>query len=704
MKKIILLLLIILTKTSIIAQSHYYIIPYQRFGFSDIAPDTPVYTTNKTKTKEIIEVPTFQVSHQIKVKEYQKFLESMKSQLDDEAYQQLLPDSSFFKKETFQKYIFSDEYESYPIVAVTWESAIRFCQWKTQTENQGDSIRFMYRLPTRHEWLAAKRFYDTSKSGHDYGTCFADWTYNKYQPGNKNEIPLKNYDTSIVGVVDSRLFLGKSFLMYTDNMDKTGYRQYVNQSYPDIAFRCVKVHLAKPKGFIPGESNVSYFKDDEPEYHLLSEWGLLHKVVTEPPNTEKWNTFAIDRTFDSKKDNNYLSYAYYRMNRKDKFGIRFTGEVRNGKKYGDWYFFNRKGKLKKHIYFSSSGKRKKMPVTTFHYKNNEKTKRKIKQNFFEFADSLLRLQEEAKNAVTSKKYFFQVKNGLKHGCFLYSDYKINIAGNYTGNTRTGEWGMWNNDGELMLQRNYNNSFDFTTIYTTAPQNKLTDILQNGGYSLKRNESGYYNYFELDENDLIATKVIWRTLSPENNKLLFENNFLLKSILPLIDKGLIPVYKINDFYYYKDTVKVKNTIQEINYKTHNVVFRVKEINIIDRIRGEMECRALEICILTKNTDTGKEEDLFLIYIPDTRKYFAQINLSGTNLPTHIKTLDDVFFFCYYTGNIYAEANYANWKLSDYVQGDALEIETKKIENSILDMSFSPWKYLIKEKPVPVNNLK
>lgn len=694
---------------SLHSQTHYYIIPNQRFNLQKELQLNESYKYPDNKRVETVKTPVFQVSHQITVNEYQQFLQNMKKQLHDSAYQKLLPDSSFFKKGAFQEYIYSDEFKEYPIVAVTWESAIEFCRWKTISENQNDSIRFIFRLPTRHEWLAAKHFYNTVKNGHGFGVCFSDWIYDEYTEDEKQSNHYKTINKDTTETVERRLFLGKSYLMYADNMNRAGYRQYSNKTYPDIAFRCVKVQVSRPPDFFKdtasvirnrfnfGDTTIRIFRNYmySPEYQLLSKWNLLQRVVLEHPDTPKRRVFAIDQTFVSENDENYLSYAYYRRKRDEEHIIRVTGEVCNGKKYGDWYFFSRNGKLKKHNYYTDNGRRKKIPIGVWDEIDKHLKSKATRQSSYSFADSIMRTNRNNRSVCSSKKYFYQTKNALKDGCFLYSDYEVTVAGKYTSNSKTGMWCMWDCDGELMLQRNYTNSFDFETIYTIAPQNELTRILQNGAYSPQRNSHGYYDYYRINENDVLYEKVVWRTLRPGGNKLLFHHKFFLKAVMPHVINGEITVYKERNSGYYKDVVKVDDVKQIYNPEIHELsVFRVKEANIVDRSRCVMECRALNVYIVLKNKKTDKEKQAFWFFIPHVRKILAKKQLPENDFPEAIQTLDDFFFFRCYTGDIYSEANlYENRKLADYLYGQlAIKREQQRIEEKIIDMNYSYcWKY-------------
>ena len=109
---------------------------------------------------------------------------------------------------------------------------------------------------------------------------------------------------------------------------------------------------------------------------------------------------------------------------------------------------------------------------------------------------------------------------------------------------------------------------------------------------------------------------------------------------------------------------------------------------------MECRALGFCPVVIDKNTGKEKELFWVYLPVVRKSFVQVPVQKDIAPSHIKNLDDLFFFRCYGGSIIGESNvYNNRRLSDYVTGKEVEEEVQRIENQLMDFEYETWGYFM-----------
>jgi len=121
--------------------------------------------------------------------------------------------------------------------------------------------------------------------------------------------------------------------------------------------------------------------------------------------------------------------------------------------------------------------------------------------------------------------------------------------------------------------------------------------------------------------------------------------------------------------------------ENNYRTGKWIVwdstGIKKIEdyVFDSERMLTECRIIGICPVVEID--GVPNDLFWIYFPQAREYFAKETLNSSELPTHIKSLDDLFFFRNYSGKIYKERKlYDEEVLST---NDAQKIEIDLIEN-------------------------
>ncbi len=718
------LLLIFLINFSIIsnisAQTHYYKIPQQRFNNETINNSDIPWSNTYTPKKRVVSISDMLISHLITLKEYKEFLKDQKSKLPDSVYKLLIPNSDYFREGTFDKYMNETEFDLYPVPAVSWESAAEFCKWKTIKENEGDSISFIYRLPTKNEWLAAKYFLKNVKYGHDFGIYFSDWLFTLYDNSPRYYHDLNpdysnnDKDPNMFGI-KRRLVLGKSFMAQFHGMNSNGIGRFSDFTEPYISFRCVKDNLnnvfsskqrfryryddkdKKKETKIKDRNNRSF---DSPAYYFLKKWDLLDKISFSNNKSDNNSDDISGIEYFSK---NYFDYGYYKKSNKkkkkerktylkgentDKGVLKYFGEIKNGKKFGDRYFFNKKGELTKHCYYGEDGKCIKQNFlfeqNKFDFKNKPTT-----QNIFEFTDSIQRITGIKGKIISDKKYAYESKNGRRNGFFTFSDRgDANVAGRYVDNIKLGTWCMWDSNEKLILQRNYKNGFEFETVYTTAPRNKLTQILDGPKYKLKLNKEGYCDYYKVQEKDVVWSKRVWRTLTTEDNEFIFKKFPLLEILLKHLKSGEITAYEVNRRDMFQDTIPIDVFVDNNTSDLSEIYeYRISEDNFFDCSRTEYERRILSITPVTKNKETGEKRELFNIYIPETRKYFAQYKLSDPDLPDHIKTLDDVFFFRYYAGMIFKESNvYSNRKISDYITGKGIELEAKRIENQILEYEY------------------
>ncbi|MFH2095875.1 MAG: hypothetical protein ABIJ16_09240, partial [Bacteroidota bacterium] len=354
----------------------------------------------------------------------------------------------------------------------------------------------------------------------------------------------------------------------------------------------------------------------------------------------------------------------------------------------------KKGALSAAKYYSGSGKKTNIRIDG---DDDAKVYCRTGRTFlnpYEFADSLKHLVFKSDSITSDKKYIYSTFQGRKNGWFTYSDFDMCIAGRYADNMKTGMWCMWDCEENLLMQRDYKNGHEYEVIYSALPQNKLTALLDGTKYSLVRNEDGFYDYFQVGEHDIGYSKTVWRTLLPGDNPILFEETGLIKTIRKHIESGDIEVYKESDRPYRRmDTLSSEEALSLLDTEEYELcAIRIKEDNFFDFIRYDMECRAGMIMPVVRNKETGHEKELFWINVADIRKFLAQERISGPGLPDYIQTLDDLFFFRYYSGMIYREANlYGNRKISDYAYGKGIEQEAQFIENMLLDMEFGLWKF-------------
>lgn len=121
----------------------------------------------KNIEKKLIKVkPNLYVSkHEVSNSLFKIFLDEMKHHKELVIY-----DSTYFKKNTVNgnEYYspFTSYYKEFPVVNISFESAMLFCNWLTEKYNSYDKRGFskiQVDLPTEDEWLQIARGNDTSK-------------------------------------------------------------------------------------------------------------------------------------------------------------------------------------------------------------------------------------------------------------------------------------------------------------------------------------------------------------------------------------------------------------------------------------------------------------------------------------------------------------------------------------------------------------
>ncbi len=153
-------------KQNLVEGQQFYKIPEQIFD---------LYEMTGYDSEFIDTVPAFEVSQFISLKEYKEFLEEVKRDSTHEFYLKMLPDSSISHNSIiYKEYITDKKYEKYPVLGVTWESAMYYCYWKTKKDFANSKDSCYYRLPLASEWLAAYKYLESYSIKNDFNYKYAD--------------------------------------------------------------------------------------------------------------------------------------------------------------------------------------------------------------------------------------------------------------------------------------------------------------------------------------------------------------------------------------------------------------------------------------------------------------------------------------------------------------------------------------------------
>ena len=197
------------------------------------------------KKEFIIKTDSFQVSKLVTLKQYRDYLTEIKRDSSAKFYLSQLPDSTMCSRDEYQKYINSSEFEEFPVLGVTWESALNYCNWILKKDTKGELANFRYRLPLVSEWLSATDYLQSNKLANDFNANVSDWTYCAFDESTYNYIQNLNLDYIYFAkkldpsALKRKQIMGASFLG-SENINK--YQQQ-NSGLKCLGFRVVKADL-----------------------------------------------------------------------------------------------------------------------------------------------------------------------------------------------------------------------------------------------------------------------------------------------------------------------------------------------------------------------------------------------------------------------------------------------------------------------------
>lgn len=291
---------------------------------------------------------------------------------------------------------------------------------------------------------------------------------------------------------------------------------------------------------------------------------------------------------------------------------------------------------------------------------------------------------------TSPEYnaSYESMNGKFDGKYTsyYPNGKKKAEGTFKSNYRIGMWTVWDESGRPIIKRKYSDPFTFERITPPLPKDKPIQLFNVPRYKIEYNPDGYISYFDLKERMVFWATRIWRNLEPNDNPEIFENNRLFKLLNSIIIEGKLTVYDTTTDEFRKE---FKEDLDTTSYQI--LGFKIKEDTFFDIDRFVMESRIIGICpvVINSNNDTI---DLYWVYYPTIRKILSKETIQTPD--PRINSLDDLFFYRYFSGQIYKQSNVYDKAIADYKKGKEIKEEAEKIEISLIETEHDIWKQLTK----------
>lgn len=255
----------------------------------------------------------------------------------------------------------------------------------------------------------------------------------------------------------------------------------------------------------------------------------------------------------------------------------------------------------------------------------------------------------------------------------YANGRLKVLGALINGNRSGIWSIWNENGELKIQRNYTNNkvCDFVYPETNNPYRQIYSSFPI--YKLQRNSDGFFPYLHIEERAVVFSQRVWRELSIKNENELFERIDMKRLVHSLFEKkSRWYHYGVNgDFKNEIPEDSVSNLFQSLDSWDLSRI-EIKEDYFFNMDNLLSDTRQIGISFFKNESD---DKPSYTIYYPWVRTILATFTFEYSGL-NEIENLDDLFFFHGYRGNINHSSNINFEQKSDLEIQNEFTIELEK----------------------------
>ena len=234
-----------------------------------------------------------------------------------------------------------------------------------------------------------------------------------------------------------------------------------------------------------------------------------------------------------------------------------------------------------------------------------------------------------------------------------------------------------------------------------------------------------NYTSLRESDVAWEKRVWRDIDmreKQNQPLYYpiEHNacrsslfqtitrqILNENIIAFKDEEFLVPYNLAEFK--KRIVKI-DTVEQFIYTENGeeqsvmvpiydstsiyeriLKFRLKEDWYFDRQKSSLEVRIIGIAAFEYNAERDYFKEVFWVYFPSCRPYFARNDVYNFKNDAERRSLDDIFWKRQFSSLIVKESNVQDRYIDQYEKGIDALVEADKIKMGIFTWEHDLWNY-------------
>ena len=227
------------------------------------------------------------------------------------------------------------------------------------------------------------------------------------------------------------------------------------------------------------------------------------------------------------------------------------------------------------------------------------------------------------------------------------------------------------------------------------------------------------YEQLDERDILWSRRVWRVIDIKekiNQPMTTPGHSLFDAIIESLEDETMTAYTTDDDkftypmtpeevtqqLYSIDTVFVINPttyvetmkIVESNINPNDITrYRIKEVWYFNSRTSSLDVRILGIAPLRSHYDNmgnfKYEAPMFWLYYPHARQALAHHKVYNRGNDTPMMSYTDLFDMRQFGSYISKASNVHDRRLEDYLSGVDLLLESKRLENEILNYEHDLW---------------